>query len=929
MGSESPNAVLYDSAGNALAVTPGSAIPASNSALLLAGTDGTNARTISVDTSGRTVLVGAGTAGTPAGGVISIQGVSGGQALPTTISGTVTVTGTVTATNPSVSTTAAAVPASATYIGGAVQAVQSGLTLGDLYPLSMTQTGLLRVDGSNVTQPVSIATSVTVIQPTAASLNATVTGTVAATQSGTWTVQPGNTANTTPWLATINQGGNSVGVTAASTAAVATQPSLVTSFSPNSQLPTGTNIIGITTPVNDDTATGTLTATAQTQAFLVNSGRSSISWQFTGTWTGTINFEKSLDGANWVPMAFYTGTDTTNSTTVNGIYYSSLGSTQNVRIRTSGVWTGTVTWTVARSVGVKAFGIQDSIPSGTNTIGTTNQGTANTLANAWSAKITDATNGPAAVKAASTAAIATDPALVVAISPNNSITSSEADPVTATSYPDQGNYTTTALSPPSIDGFGNLITRGVVLTDEGSFRDDFSGTALTTAITGNLTFTNGSVTVTGTNLQTQIRTGQYIKKTADAETLYVQVSSIDSATSLTLVTTYAGTSAAAASVVSNWQTVTPSGGSIVVASSIFTLNAGTTASATGNIRSLGDYLPYSAQFYGALSQRIANQTFYFGFEDVVGAPNQQAIVQFTGTVNTTANFITSFDNGSSIQTTPFTFPNGNNSGNSHLYKIDLSANQATLSIDGIIVAFNTLHLPSPYTLLFITAGVINGGTAPASGTSLTLDYVFFQNIDRVQIDNDFNGEPIVVAGNTTIAGSTALATIDSEHTRPTYFMSLQGFATGTTNQDVFNLIGSATKVIRVTRVRFSMTTTTAVTIPVQLIKRSTANTGGTGGVAVLGPYDSNDAAATATNFAYTANATTFGTVVGTAVRSDKYFALVATPTTAAQVLDWEFGNHSKCPTLRGTAQQLCINLGGVTIAGGNVSISFEWTEDYA
>lgn len=38
-------------------------------------------------------------------------------------------------------------------------------------------------------------------------------GLVAATQSGTWTVQPGNTANTTPWLATINQGGNSAVVT--------------------------------------------------------------------------------------------------------------------------------------------------------------------------------------------------------------------------------------------------------------------------------------------------------------------------------------------------------------------------------------------------------------------------------------------------------------------------------------------------------------------------------------------------------------------------------------------------------------------------------------------------------------------------------------------------------------------------------------------
>ena len=49
-----------------------------------------------------------------------------------------------------------------------------------------------------------------------------------ATQSGTWTVQPGNTANTTPWLATINQGGNSATVSAGGALKVdasgATQP---------------------------------------------------------------------------------------------------------------------------------------------------------------------------------------------------------------------------------------------------------------------------------------------------------------------------------------------------------------------------------------------------------------------------------------------------------------------------------------------------------------------------------------------------------------------------------------------------------------------------------------------------------------------------------------------------------------------------------
>lgn len=37
--------------------------------------------------------------------------------------------------------------------------------------------------------------------------------TIAATQSGTWTVQPGNTANTTAWLVNIVQGGNTAAVT--------------------------------------------------------------------------------------------------------------------------------------------------------------------------------------------------------------------------------------------------------------------------------------------------------------------------------------------------------------------------------------------------------------------------------------------------------------------------------------------------------------------------------------------------------------------------------------------------------------------------------------------------------------------------------------------------------------------------------------------
>lgn len=84
---------------------------------------------------------------------------------------------------------------------------------------------------------------------------------------------------------------------------------------------------------------------------------------------------------------------------------------------------------VSTGTGVGGVGIprvtvsSDSFPASQTVAGTVtaNQGTANSLANAWATKITDATNGPAAVKAASTAAVATDPALVVAVSPNNSV----------------------------------------------------------------------------------------------------------------------------------------------------------------------------------------------------------------------------------------------------------------------------------------------------------------------------------------------------------------------------------------------------------------------------------------------------------------------------------------------------------------------------
>ncbi len=55
--------------------------------------------------------------------------------------------------------------------------------------------------------PVRIDPTGTTPQPVTMT-STTITGTVAATESGTWTVQPGNTANTTPWLVNANAGTN-------------------------------------------------------------------------------------------------------------------------------------------------------------------------------------------------------------------------------------------------------------------------------------------------------------------------------------------------------------------------------------------------------------------------------------------------------------------------------------------------------------------------------------------------------------------------------------------------------------------------------------------------------------------------------------------------------------------------------------------------
>jgi hypothetical protein len=325
--------------------------------------------------------------------------------------------------------------------------------------------------------------------------------------------------------------------------------------------------------------------------------------------------------------------------------------------------------------------------------------------------------------------------------------------------------TQVGLSEAAYDASGRLEIHGAVSCDETSFRDDFSGSSLNTTPAGTMTFTNGSTAVTGvgTTFSTAIEVGDYVRRSADTNTAWALVEAVNSDTSLTLAANYTGTSGTGG-ISSNWFQTLGTGGSLTVATSTVTLAAGTTASSNSNIFRAGDYGPYTSRWYFSLSQRIANNTFRLGLMDTQTlTPNKAACFEFTGTTNTSVNCVSAFSSAAAdVQTTAVTLPNGGTTATAREYKVDVSANQVTFSIDGVIVARHNLHIPGPYDWMNPTLLSVNGGSAPASSTNAVLDYIYFQNVDRLQIDDDFNGEPIGVkeqfsssAATTSVAAAVA------------------------------------------------------------------------------------------------------------------------------------------------------------------------------
>jgi len=178
----------------------------------------------------------------------------------------------------------------------------------------------------------------------------------------------------------------------------------------------------------------------------------------------------------------------------------------------------------------------------------------------------------------------------------------------------------------------------------------------------------------------------------------------------------------------------------------------------------------------------------------------------------------------------------------------------------------------------------------------------------------------------------------------TYSSAFFGFVPVVTiSTDEICLQGSASRVVRLQRLTIYGTTTTAAqTLPIQLVRRVSLNTGGTPASTTANPgvvtqINSRDTAQ-ATNLSVTAvpiSWTAAPTIVDTAPTFiESQLMNMPFPTTSTQapgIVDFNFQAWNEDliqpPTIRGAAQAICVNIGAAITNASVWNGTITWTEE--
>jgi len=165
-------------------------------------------------------------------------------------------------------------------------------------------------------------------------------------------------------------------------------------------------------------------------------------------------------------------------------------------------------------------------------------------------------------------------------------------------------------------------------------------------------------------------------------------------------------------------------------------------------------------------------------------------------------------------------------------------------------------------------------------------------------------------------------------TVPTYQISANNITPATTPTDILTLSGSASKTIRITKIIFTSTQTTAGINNWLIVKRSALNSGGTSSTPTIIPSDSTNPGATAVPVLYSVNPTSLGASVGN-VQVQKILSPTPSATTSNDPKIFDFTNSGvdQGIVLRTASELLALNFAGAALPTGLViSVTLQWQE---
>jgi hypothetical protein len=167
--------------------------------------------------------------------------------------------------------------------------------------------------------------------------------------------------------------------------------------------------------------------------------------------------------------------------------------------------------------------------------------------------------------------------------------------------------------------------------------------------------------------------------------------------------------------------------------------------------------------------------------------------------------------------------------------------------------------------------------------------------------------------------------------KPTYSATAVGLVPAASATDIFCISGSTSRNVSIRKLVIAGTAGTAITTPFLLYQRSALDTGGTAatGLAlpVAVPLNSTDPASTAVLTAYTANPT----VAASPLLMDAVVVDLPVTTAGTIGVTTYYGSavddfNKGMDLVKNTTLQYCVNLNGVSVSSGVLSIHIEWQE---